>query len=358
MKRTGHIYEKIYTRENILLAFKKASQGKTKRNYVIKVAENLDFYVNEIQAMLKNEAYVFTKPKEKVIYDHSCGKERLIKVPRFYPDQIIHWCVMLQLEPIIRKGMYRYCCGSVKGRGGFDAKKYIERAVKDAKAKYVAKLDISKFFNSVDTDVVMAMLERKIKDKKMLKIVRDILMIGGDGLPIGFYTSQGLSNFVLEKLDHIVKENYNIKWYCRYVDDMVLLDANKRKLHKYVFSIADYLRTIKLNLKSRREVWKLDGRPIDFVGYRFYRNKTLLRKKIYFRLLRRVRNVRKSQFITYRQATGIISLVGWIKHLNARNLYTKRIRPYAPIQRLKTIVSKHDKGVKNGIQKRKMVRAN
>ena len=191
----------------------------------------------------------------------------------------------------------------------------------------------------------------------MLDLVAKILKNGGDKLPIGYYTSQWFSNFYLEELDHYIKEELKIKYYVRYVDDMVMIDSNKRKLHKAIKKIDEYLHTIGLKLKDNWQVWAINSRPIDFVGFRFYGDKTLLRKKIFFRLCRRVRTVKKSRHISAWQAMSILSLIGWLKHINARNFYKACIYPYTPKNKLKKIVSNYSKGV-NQWKKKSYLSAN
>lgn len=354
MKRVGYLYEKMYDLSLIRYAIRKAAQGKTYKHYIRKVLQNEEAYALRIQEMLVKQQVKLSPNRQITIFDRSCNKERIITVPKFFPDQIIHWAVMLVIEPIIMKGMYRFNCRSVPNRGGMEAKRYVERAIKDEKIKYVAKLDISKFFNSVKPKYVMEMFRNKIKDENVLRLIEAILRNGGDCLPIGYYTSQWFSNFFLEGFDHFVKEELKIKKYVRYVDDMVLLDSNKRKLHKAITRINEYLHTIGLKLKDTYQVWKVDSRPIDFVGFRFYRDKTLLRKKIFFRLCRRVRKVRKTEYISVHQAQGILSLLGWLSHINAWKFYKERIYPYAPKWKLKNIVSYHAKKLLEAIKNEKI----
>lgn len=354
MKRVGYLYEKMCDLSLIRYAIRKAAQGKTYKHYIRKVLQNEEAYALRIQEMLVNESVKLSPDRQITIYDRSCSKERIITVPKFFPDQILHWVVMLVIEPIITKGMYRFNCGSVPTRGGMEAKRYVERALKDEKIRYVAKLDISKFFNSVKPKYLMAMFRNKIKDEKVLRLINAILKNGGDCLPIGYYTSQWFSNFFLEGFDHYVKEKLKIKKYVRYVDDMVLLDTNKRKLHKAIARMDEYLRKIGLKLKRNYQLWKVGSRPIDFVGFRFYQDKTVLRKKIFFRLCRRVRNVRKSGYITVYQAQGILSLLGWLSHIHAWKFYKEKIYPYAPKSRLKNIVSNHAKKLLEAIENEKI----
>lgn len=354
MKRVGYLYEKMCDLSLIRYAIRKAAQGKTYKHYIRKVLQNEEAYALRIQEMLVNESVKLSPNRQITIYDRSCSKERIITVPKFFPDQILHWVVMLIIEPIITKGMYRFNCGSVPTRGGMEAKRYVERALKDEKIRYVTKLDISKFFNSVKPKYLMAMFRNKIKDEKVLRLINAILKNGGDCLPIGYYTSQWFSNFFLEGFDHYVKEELKIRKYVRYVDDMVLLDTNKRKLHKAIARMDEYLHKIGLKLKRNYQVWKVGSRPIDFVGFRFYQDKTVLRKKIFFRLCRRVRNVRKSGYITVHQAQGILSLLGWLSHINAWKFYKEKIYPYAPKSRLKNIVSNHAKKLLEAIENEKI----
>lgn len=361
MKRVGYIYEKICDIDLIKRAIRKAAQGKTQKHYIAKVLEKIDYYAEQIKVMLETDSVVLSENRYIELFDRSCSKLRQITVPKFYPDQIIHWALMLVLEPVITKGMYRYSCGSVPNRGGMEAKRFVERALKDTSVRYVAQLDISKFFNNVKPDILLSLFRRKIKDERLLSLIQKVLENGGDCLPIGYYTSQWFSNFYLETFDHYVKETLKIKYYVRYADDMVLLDTNKRKMRKAIAKMEEFLEKLGLRLKENYQVWKVDSRPIDFVGFRFYKNKTHLRKKIFFRLCRRVRKVKKTGYITVSQARGLLSLLGWLTHINGLKFYKEQIYKYAPKWKLKRIVSDYAKkqngGIHNGksIQQRKVV---
>ena len=259
MKRIGYLYEKFISIDNLILAVKNATHNKKRRRGIVKDAyENPEKYALKIQRILER-GIIFSPPHEKIRRERN--KIRCIKVPRFYPDQIVHWALMQVIDPVINRGMYRYCCGSVVGRGTKGARKAVQKFIKsDPRIKYVYKADVHHFFASVDTEILKQKFRRVIKDAKILKIIDGILDCGSNGLPIGFYTSQGFSNFYLQSFDHAVKEKLKIKHYVRYVDDIVMLDSNKRKLHKAHEAIVRILRRGRLTIKGNWQVWRYGTR--------------------------------------------------------------------------------------------------
>lgn len=145
--------------------------------------------------MLETETTKLSPSEHIEIYDNSCCKIRQITVPKFYPDQIVHWLIITALNPVITRGMYRYCCGSIPNRGGIDAKAYVETAIRDVKMRYCAKLDVSKFFDSVRPPILLEMLKRKIKDEKVLRLIGQILENGGDHLRSDIIRRNGFQIF-------------------------------------------------------------------------------------------------------------------------------------------------------------------
>ena len=248
---------------------------------------------------------------------------------------------MQVIDPVINRGMYRYCCGSVVGRGTKWARKAVQKFIKsDPRIKYVYKADVHHFFASVDTEILKQKFRRVIKDAKILKIIDGILDCGGNGLPIGFYTSQGFSNFYLQSFDHAVKEKLKIKHYVRYVDDIVMLDSNKRKLHKAHEVIVRILRRGRLTIKGNWQVWRYGTRPIDFVGYRFYKRFTLLRKHIFYSLTRTVRKIQRFG-VRLRQCVRFVSYISRAKPINFKDYYINNIKPIISKGRAQQIISYH-----------------
>ncbi len=340
MKRQGNLFEKVYDIENIKLAICMAAKGKRSRKNVQTVLDNLDYFAMKLQEMLMNREYEPTISKTKEIYCITQKKSRCVVVPDFYPDLCIQWALILQLEPIIQKGMYYYSCGSLPNKGIHFAKRHIEKwLTKDRRnTKYCLQLDIKKYFNSINCGFLKNMFRKKIKDANMLWLIDTIIDCQDKGVPMGYFTSTWFANFFLQELDHYIKEKLGIVYYVRYVDDMVLFGRNKKELHKARKLIAEFLKNIGLELKSNWQVYRVDKRAVDFLGYRYFRGYTLLRKSLALRIKRKVKRISKMKNPPYKNAAGIMSYLGWTKHCNAYNYYNKNIKPYLDMVKLKEVI--------------------
>ena len=343
MKRVGYVFEKIIEIDNIKKAIVNASKRKTNRRNVQKVLNNIDFYAKQIQTMLVNDTYVPCKYIEQKIKDGANKKERIIFKPSFYPDQCIHWAIMLQLESLLERGMYKYCCASVKGRGVHYGQRYVKKILKDVKgSKYCLQLDIRHFYPSIDKNKLKEKFIRIIKDPKLLNLIFKIIDSAEDGLPIGNYTSQWFANFYLQDLDHFIKEKLHVKYYIRYMDDIVLFSSNKRKLRYIKEEIEKFLTNEGLELKNNWKLFLTDSRPLDFLGFRFYRDHITLRRRNALRIKRRVKKI-KRRFELYghirlQDASAMVSYFGWIKNSNSYHYYIKNIQKYITLKQCKEVI--------------------
>lgn len=192
-KRVGHLYEKMCDKDQIRLAIKNGSKKKKKRRDVRQVLNNPEKYVEKVYSLLINGTYVPTIPKVRHIKDNSSGKDRDITTVPFYPDGIMHQLIVMAMEGIIMRGMYRWSCASIPGRGNACARKYVRRALdrNPRRTKYCAKMDIRHYYPSMDIGQLMAALRHKIKDARFLDLVERIVRSNPlPGLGIGFYPNQ------------------------------------------------------------------------------------------------------------------------------------------------------------------------
>lgn len=318
-----------------------ASKKKRDRRPVIRVLKNIDYYALEIQEMLINQTYKPSPYIKALLKDGANGKERLIYKPAFYPDQCIHWALMQVIEPIFNKGMYNYCCGSVPGRGTHYAQKAIRKWIDSDKlhTKYILQIDITKFYPSIQHNILKDMLKTKIKDPQVLWLANEIIDSTKTGLPIGNYTSQWLANFYLQGFDYFIKQELNAKYYIRYMDDCIIFGNNKRKLHKSRKEMQIYLEQLGLEVKNNWQVFRLDCRPLDFLGFKFYRTHTTLRARNSLRIKRRAKRISKKKSLSYKDSTAMISYMGWLKHSDSHNFYNKNIKPYVDVNKMKEVIS-------------------
>ena len=344
MKRIGNIYKTICSTTNIEKAIEKSSLGKRSKPFVANVLENKELAAEVISDLLISKRFLPAPYKTKKILDGAGKKERIISQPKYFPDQVVHWALMLQIQPIIERGMYSYSCGSVPGRGTDLGAKMVRRWMDNDRrnTKYCLKLDVSKFYPSIDNERLKEKFRRIIKCPDTLGLI-DAIIDSAEGLPIGNFTSQWFANFFLQDLDHHIKQSLGAVYYVRYVDDLVIFGPNKRKLHKMRIAIGEHLARDGLSLKKNYQVFRVDDRGVDFLGLRFFRHKTILRKRNALRIRRRIRRISKKPLLTFRDACAVISYWGWIKRSNSFQFYHKHVRPHVQIARARKVVSHHAK---------------
>ena len=345
-------------RDLIRRAIINAARNKRNRAEVQNVLKDIDKYVDILFDMIVNETFKPTPYRQFIVVDGISGKERLVSCPAFFPDQCLHWLVILATEEIFMKGMYEFVCGSIPKRGVHYGRKAVKKWMETDRpnTKYCAKLDITKFYPSINHDALKAALRRKIKDHKILWLFDKIIDSTENGLPIGNYTSQWLANFLLQDLDHEIKEEMHVVHYMRYMDDMVLFGSNKKKLHAVVKLIAARLAPLGLKLKANWQVFRVDyidrkgkrrGRDIDFMGFRFFRDRVIMRKKIALRARRLAKRISKCKKVSFHKAAAMISYCGWFKYTASAEYRKKYIDPYIKISLLKGVIRNenrmHDK---------------
>lgn len=355
MKRAGHLYEQLYSTEICQKAYAGVMKGKHRKydptSIAFMIRNNTDYYIRETGRILYERSFKPSKPHEFSRYDKGSHKLREIQAPRIFPDQFVHWAIVLVLLPYLEKGMDDYCCASVKGRGTSYAKELLEKALDDTKTnskknphklyKYVLKMDVKKFFKHINRLIMMNKLERLTKDKEFLELCRKVIFsVPGTGLPLGFYTSQWFANYYLQSFDHYLREvlmpKYGVHFYIRYMDDMIILGSNKRKLNKLKEEINEYLKSeLDLELKSSSGVFKIsDETPIDFLGYKFSYGKTTLRRRIIKHMLDANGDLYKGKF-TIKKLSVNNAYHGWRESSSVRGFEESELQGNIALERYK-----------------------
>lgn len=337
MKRYGNIYSKICDIENLRLAHHNARKGKLNYKEVKYVDKDLDECLENIQQMLINHTY---KTSEYEIFvKNDKGKEREIYKLPYYPDRIVHWAIMLQIEHIFMKSFSGFSHASIKGRGIHSALKQLNRYIKDEEnTKYCLKVDVKKFFPNINHTILKKLLKNKFKDKELLNMLFEIIdsIEGEKGIPIGNYLSQYFANFYLTNFDNWLKHDKKVKYVIRYMDDIVILHSDKKYLHNLKLEIDKYLHdNLDLELKGNWQVFPTDARGIDFVGYRHFRSYKLLRKSTCKNMKCKLNKLRNKKYLNFKENCTINSYLGWLKWCNSFNLKKKYINPLIKIEVIK-----------------------
>jgi hypothetical protein len=319
MKRYGNLFEKIVEIDNIYDAYLKARKGKSWQRTVKRVEKNLDERLETIQGLLVNKTYKVSPYKTMVIHE---PKQRLIYKLPFYPDRIIQHSIINVLAPIWESFFIKDSYASRSGKGIHACSKRTMEFVR--RNKYCLKCDISKFYPSIDHEVLYSIISHKIKDKDVLWLLDEIIssVDGGKNCPIGNYTSQWFGNLYLNELDQRVKHVYRLKDYIRYCDDFLLFSNSKEELNTLLVDIEGYVSAhLKMSM-SKKDLFHT-SRGVDFVGYRHFNNYILLRKSTAKRVKKRMKQLpalhRAGRMTLEQCVSSIASTEGWMKWANCYN---------------------------------------
>ncbi|MDD3175264.1 MAG: reverse transcriptase domain-containing protein [Candidatus Nanoarchaeia archaeon] len=326
------LFEKLYSYENLEKAFKKARKGKTLKPYVIEFEENLIENLHQLQFELISQTYTPKELKTFVIRD---PKTRKISKSHFR-DRVIHHAICNIIEPIIDKKFIFDSYANRKGKGGLNAilrfncfKKKVSNNF--TKKCFVLKADIKSYFDNVNHEILVRILNKYFSNEETLQLIKLILenhktTEKGKGMPLGNLTSQFFANVYLNELDQYIKHILKIKYYIRYVDDFVILHHNKTELNQYMNKINVFLKE-QLNIYLHPEKSKiLDlNKGVNFLGFRVFPYHILLAK-------RNLRKFQKSLLkLQYRYLYENLSrekvvekLEGWIAYSSNANTFKLR----------------------------------
>ena len=261
MKRHGDIFYKICAMENLREAHRNARKDKLFYKEVKMVDQDPDKYLKEIQEMLLNDTYEVSEYTVSIINDK--GKERELEKLPYFPDRIIQWAIMLQIEPIFMETFCTHTCASIKDRGISKALDLLHGYLEDVPGtQYCLKIDVRKFYPSIDHDIL-------------------------------------------------------------------------KQLHEVRRKMGEYLETrLNLVLKDNWQVFPVDVRGIDFIGFRCFHGYTLLRKRTCIKFKNIMRRIQKKQeaglLISYSEFCSANSYCGWLDMCNGYRLKEKYIVPVAP----------------------------
>lgn len=319
MKRYGNLYAQICDINNLRLAAQNAASGKRRRSEVTAFFARLEENLEQLHRELTEKRYK-TSPYD--VFVKFEGKRREIyKLP--FRDRVVHWAIMQVLEPIWTPQFTADTHACIKGRGMHSLLRKLREDLRNDPegTAYCLKLDIRKFYPSIDHEKMKAVVRRKIKDPEVLWLL-DGIIESAPGVPIGNYISQYFANLYLSELDHLLKEVAGVRYYYRYADDMVLLAGDKPTLHGWLVLINDWLNVERhVDLKSNYQVFPVESRGIDFVGYVTFHTHCLARKKNKQGLCRELAKLRKAGVPEAEIMLLTASRAGFMLYCDSKHLF-------------------------------------
>lgn len=352
MKTCKHLYEQIIEPEYIKRCIQSASIGKRKREMVRSILDYPEPVVNKIIKEITTDSWKPPHHSKQKLQEGSHRKQRIIEKPQFNNEQIIHHMLINIIKPKLTNMFYEQSCGCIPGRGPYKAMKTLVRwkneYLQQGKMLYVAELDIKKFYQNVDVNILKIQLQKFIKDDKYLKIMNKVIDGSAPGLPLGYYTSPWLGNLYLTPLDRYILHSLHPNRYLRYMDNLYLLHNNKDELHKIVRSIMSYCTSqLKISIKDDWQVFQFEydgkGRAINCLGYIIHEHNVTLRKTLLKRIRAKALRMHDNHQCRLIDARAMVSYSGWLQNSDTYNYYLKWIKPNISFIYCKKLISKKSK---------------
>ncbi|NCB48910.1 MAG: RNA-directed DNA polymerase, partial [Clostridia bacterium] len=276
-------YDKLFSFEYLLRAYQISRRGKRGKRDVIKFENNLSLQLVKMYKELLNKKYRISNYKRFTIYE---PKKREIQALSFKDRVILHAICDNFVTPEFEKRLIYDNCACRKNKGahfGLNRLTYFLRSFynvsdfKNTQKGYILKCDITKYFQSINHEVLKEMLgwieDEHIKNF-LFSLIDSYEHTPNTGLPMGNQTSQWFALLYLNPLDRLVKEKFKIKYYVRYMDDIIIIDENKEKLKNILVEMTKLVEDkLKLTFNKKTQIFSLK-QGCEFLGFKFFLTKT------------------------------------------------------------------------------------
>ena len=338
-KMNYDLFNTIVDKENILKSYKKSLRGKGKYNpEAMKFSMNESENINSLIESLNNETYSFEGYIRFPVFE---PKERIVDAPHF-KDKIVQLAINNVLKEIYNPTFIFDSYACIDNKGTHRCVDRISHLIRKAKWEYgedtyIVKLDIRKFFYSIDRELLKKLLVKKIRCKKSLRLIFKIIdsadVIDSSGLPLGNTLSQICANVYLTELDNYCKRKLGIKYYVRYMDDCIIIVKNKDEANKILELIREFVKSkLKLQLNTNKSKIFPINQGVNAIGYKIYATHRLLRNGSKKKIKRKTKAMPKliiSGKMNIQKAEQILnSWLGHSSHASSYNFIGKLISKY------------------------------
>lgn len=373
MKTYKHLFEQMLTPEAVKRAALDAAEGKIRRPEVFRALVNFDETYDLVTSCAQDPDWEPYEDNRHEIIDGANHKPREIEKPMFCPEQILHHMIVDPFKPVLLNGLYEQVYGCLPpsvsiakgGRtvfrkyGPHAATKQLRKWVQTGEKVYVAEADVRHAYGSVRISKLAEQMRAVIRDDRWLRLTYKFLHYRpGDpdsemrcGLILGHYTSPWFFNFYLKDFDHYAASRDGVK-YLRFADNIFLVGSNKRKVHKALHDIREYLRReLYLELNGSTQVFRFEyydrrtgrvrGRAVNALGSVIHYNRVTLRKSILMRMRRKAHLIHKKESVSWHDGASMLSRLSWIRHTDTFQYYFVHIKPIINTRLLKSMVRAH-----------------
>lgn len=326
-KTIRNSFYKNLTYEKLMEAHKKSRKGKGYRKEVVLFNLKQEEYIMWLYEQLKKGTYKHGGYTQFYVTEPKLRKIEKSK----YIDRIVHrWLVDNFLEPAFVPQFVNTSFACLKNKGMHKACFYVQNSMKHCKRiwneYYILKMDVAKYFDNINKKILLKIIKRKIKDEKIIWLIKEILYAQPreKGLEIGNYTSQMFANIYLNEVDQYIKHSLKIKYYCRYLDDSIVILQTKEEAKKALEKIRKFLKeNLELELNKKTQIFK-NKQGVNFCGYKINEYRLKIRDKGKRKLKNKVRKLKKEiqkGKISSKEAKKYLAgHMGYIKIANVKNL--------------------------------------
>jgi len=334
MNQPQTLFDEITSEDNIYKAYRKSLKGDGKYN-----PEAMEFALNETHNLaqltqsLIDETYSFDGYIRFPVFE---PKERIVDAPH-YKDKIVQLAINNVLKKIYHPCFIYDSYACIDNKGTHKCADRIQHFLRKAKwqcgeAAHIIKIDVKKFFYSIDREVLKLLLPKKIKCRKTLRLLFKIIDSAGIidplGMPLGNTLSQICANVYLNKIDQYCKRKLGIKYYCRYMDDIIIIMPNKQEARRILGLVKTYANDtlhLKLN-KDKTKIFPIN-QGVNVVGFKIYSTHRLLRNDSKKKIKRKVKAmphlIQEGKLTIERAEQMLNSWLGHAKHASSHNFIKK-----------------------------------
>lgn len=326
-KTIRNSFYKNLTYDKLMEAHKKSRKGKGYRKEVVLFNLKQEEYIMWLYEQLKKGTYKHGGYTQFYVTEPKLRKIEKSK----YIDRIVHrWLVDNFLEPAFVPQFINTSFACLKDKGMHKACFYVQNSMKHCKRVwneyYILKMDVAKYFDNINKKILLNIIKRKIKDEKLIWLIKEILYAQKreKGLEIGNYTSQMFANIYLNEIDQYIKHSLKIKYYCRYLDDSIVIVQTKEEAKKALEKIRKFLKeNLELELNKKTQIFK-NKQGVNFCGYKINEYRLKIRDKGKRKLKNKVKKlkkeIKKGKISSKEAKKYLAGHMGYIKIANVKNL--------------------------------------